>query len=488
VNRPLRRVAVAAALLLLALIVNINVVQVGEAKSLADNPNNHLPLYAEYSHPRGPIVVGSTDAAKSIATGGALKYQRVYPQGPLYAAATGFFSLVYGSTAIEHEEDSVLSGTDERLLPERLSDYFTGRTPQGGSVVLTLDAAAQKAAAQGLAGHRGAVVALNPRTGAILALYSSPSYDPSTLSSHDNKEIHASWQHLVNDPSQPLLDRAISQSYPPGSLFKMVTASTALSSGKYTPASVIPAPSKARYPDSDTYLVNFGGESCGNGVTDTLIDAFRISCNTAFALLGQKLGDAALDQQAKAFGVGTPLSIPMPVAASSFPANADDADTMRAAIGQGDVTLTPMQAAMIAAGIGNGGLVMKPYLVSEVRSPDESVLDRADPTALSRAVTPSVAAQMTTMMEAVVNSGTGQSARINGVQVAGKTGTAQHGDPDQHLPPDAWFAAFAPAKNPQVAVAVIVEDGGSLGSEATGGAVAAPIARSVICAVVGTCS
>jgi peptidoglycan glycosyltransferase len=491
VNRPLRRVAVAAALLLLALVVNTNILQVGEAGSLRANPENHLPLLEEYSHPRGPIVIGGTDVAKSVATKDTLKYERTYPRGRLYAAITGFYSLVYGSTGMEHAEDGVLSGTDDRLLPERLSNLLSGRTPQGGSVVLSIDPAAQKAAAAGLGDQRGAVVAIDPSTGAILALYSSPSYDPSTLSSHDNKAITSSWKSLNDDSAQPLLDRALSATYPPGSLFKIVTASTALSTGRYTPTSTISV-APTDYANSSVPIINYGGESCGNGQTDTLIDAFAISCNVAFARLGEQLGHDALASQAQAFGVGSDLSIPLPVASSTFPTTSDDpAETERDAIGQGDVSITPLQGAMLAAGIADGGVVMKPYLVSEVRSPDESVLDRAQPTELGRAVSPSVAHAMTQLMESVVDSPSGTAhatAAIPGVEVAGKTGTAQHGETSQHLAPDVWFAAFAPADHPQVAVAVVVEDGGNQGSGATGGSVSAPIAKSVICAVLGTCS
>jgi peptidoglycan glycosyltransferase len=487
VNRQLRHIAIAALVMFAALLINSNVVQVGEASSLRANPHNVRVLYGEYSHSRGPIVVGGKDIARSVKTNDALKYLRTYPGGPAYAPVTGYYSLVVGASGIEQDEDPVLAGTDDRLFIKRISDEITGRTPQGGSVVLTLNPKAQVAAYNGLKGVRGAVVALNPSTGAILALATSPSYDPSVLSTHNSSQIDKAYHQLLNAKGDPLIDRATSETYPPGSLFKIVTASAAFSSGKFTPNSVVKSPSELKLPLTDTFLHNFGGESCGNGSTDTVSDAFRISCNTAFANIGLSVGVRALSNQAKAFGIGSSLNIPLPVAASQFASNANLPNTALSAIGQYDDALTPLQAAMIGATIANGGVEMKPYLVSQLRAPDASVLSQTKPQELRRSVSPQVAAQVTKMMELVVASGTGTAARISGITVAGKTGTAQHGTASQHLAPHAWFVSFAPAQHPTVAVAVLVEDGGSLGSDATGGAVAAPIARSVMCAVL-SCS
>jgi penicillin-binding protein A len=475
----------AALLMFVALLVNSNIVQVGQAASLRANPHNVRVLYSEYRNQRGPIVAAGRDVARSIPTNDALKYLRTYPGAESYAPITGYYSLVIGSSGIEQAEDPVLAGTDDRLFVSRLSDEITGRTPRGGSVVLTVNTAAQQAAYDGLHGVRGAVVALDPSTGAILALASSPSYDPATLTTHNPRQIIHTYHQLLNDPGQPLVNRATSSTYPPGSLFKIVTASAAFSSGRFTPNTVVPAPSALKLPLTNTYLHNFGGESCGNGKTDTVSDAFRISCNTAFAGIGLKLGIHALADQAKAFGIGSALKIPLPVARSQFNDTANVPNTALSAIGQYDDQLTPLQAAMIGAAIANNGVVMQPYVVAQTRAPDASVLSTTTPRVLGQAVTPKVAAQVTSLMELVVQSGTGTAAQIPGVEVAGKTGTAQHGTASQNLPPDAWFVSFAPAQHPSVAVAVLVEDGGSLGSDATGGAVAAPIARSVMCAVLG---
>jgi peptidoglycan glycosyltransferase len=484
-NRPLRHIAIAVLVMFGALLLNSNVVQVGEASSLRANPHNVRVLYSEYSRQRGPIVVAGKDIARSVKTNDALKYLRTYPGGAMYAPVTGYYSLVIGASGIEQAEDPVLAGSDDRLFLHRLADELTGRTPQGGSVVLTLNPAAQQAAYRGLSGVRGAVVAMDPKTGAILALATSPSYDPSVLSSHDSAAILRNYHRLLNDPGDPLIDRALAETYPPGSLFKIVTASAAFSTGRFSPSSTIPSPTQLRLPLTTVYLHNFGGETCGNGRTDTIADAFRISCNTAFAGLGLKVGIHALARQVNAFGIGSSLSIPLPVAASQFATNANLPNTALSAIGQYDDALTPLQAAQIGAAIANGGVEMRPYLVAQVRGPNASVLSQTQPQVLRRAVSAPVAAQVKSIMELVVRSGTGTAAQIPGVTVAGKTGTAQHGAPSAHLAPDAWFVAFAPADAPRVAVAVLVEDGGSLGSDATGGRVAAPIARSVMCAVLG---
>jgi peptidoglycan glycosyltransferase len=478
VNPALRKVSVAIVLLFLALLINANVVQVGEANSLRNNPRNYLVLIREYARQRGPIVVGGRAVAQSVPTSDALKYLRTYPGGAEYAPVTGYFSLVYGSTGIEQAEDNVLSGSSDQLFS--FSDLVNGRNPPGGAVELTINPAAQRAAWDAMQGKSGAVVAIDPRTGAILALVSTPSYNPGLLTSHNTAQDQANYQRLLADRGDPLLDRAISQTYPPGSMFKIIDLSAAFSSGRFNPQTVIPSPTELRLPLSTHFLHNFGGESCGNGSSDTIADAFRISCNTAFAGLGMKLGATALHRQADAFGYDGGFSIPLPVTDSVFPSGIDQAETALSAIGQYDVRVTPLQAALIAAAIANHGVEMKPYLVSRVLGSNLSTISVTQPQVFAHPVSASVAAEVTSLMELVVRAGTGTAAQIPGVAVAGKTGTAEHGT---GLPPDAWFAAFAPAGNPQVAVAVIVENGGNLGSEATGGAVAAPIARAVIEAV-----
>jgi peptidoglycan glycosyltransferase len=325
------------------------------------------------------------------------------------------------------------------------------------------------------------VVALDPRTGAILAMVSHPSYDPNLLAGHDLSAVQKNYQKLLNDPDDPLINRAIAGDlYPPGSTFKLVTAAAELSSGKYTETTEVPGPATLDLPQTSVGLPNDFAGSCGPGDKVTLLRALQISCNTAFGSIGLALGGDALRAQAAKFGFGERLQVPMTVTPSTVPAQLNPPQTAQAAIGQYDVRVTPLQMAMVSAGIANGGSVMTPYAVRTVRSPDLSVIEQTTPQELSQAVTPQVAAALTRMMQAVVTGGTGTRAQIPGVSVAGKSGTAQQG---KGQPPHAWFTAFAPATDARVAAAVVVEDGGSAGSEAAGGRVAAPIAKAVMQAV-----
>ena len=484
-NRPVRRVAYACLAFIAILLLQANYLQVYKATAYRDDVRNARVLLRTYDRERGPIVVGAGKDRQALAssrtTTDALDYLRVYSAGPTYAPVTGFYSLIYGASGVERLENQVLSGEDDRLFVRRLSDAITGRSPQGGSIVLTLNAKAQQAAYQALAGRRGAAVAIDPRTGAVLALVSSPSYDPSLLSTHDPAGIRKAYLALQGDPAQPMLTRAINQTYPPGSTFKLITAAAALSTGTFTPASRIPAPTQLVLPQTTTPLRNFRGETCGDGTTSTLADALRISCNTAFAQLGLDLGAPAVRKQAAAFGFGeADLFVPQRISRSSYPEVLSPPQIAQAAIGQYDVRVTPLQMAMVAAGIAHQGRVMTPYLVSEMQAPDFTRLDLAQPKVYREAISPQVAAQLTAMMELVVQSGTGTAARIPGIRVAGKTGTAEHG---AGAAPHAWFIGFAPAEDPQIAVAVVVEDGGRSGSEATGGRIAAPIAKAIMQAV-----
>ena len=486
-NRPLRKVAAACLVLFGLLMLNANWVQVVKADGYRDDPRNSRVLLRTYERERGAIAVveadgsGRTALAESTRVEGPLTWLRQYPGGPAYAHVTGYYSLVYGRTGLERTEDRLLSGESDQLFVRRLSDYVTGREPQGGNIITTIDPAAQEAAFDALGDNRGAAVAIDPRTGAVLAMVSKPSYDPARLSSFEPADIRAYYSELNEATSDPLLNRAISKTYPPGSTFKVVTAAAALASGEVTPETQIPSPRLLDLPQTDADLRNFGGTAC-TGETSTLAEALRISCNTAFGSLGLSLGGDRIREQAQAFGFGEDdLRVPTSVATSVFPEDPNPPQTAQSAIGQFDVRVTPLQMAMVAAGVANGGEVMRPYLVREVQAPDLSRLDLADPEVYSRAVDGDVAAELTRMMELVVAEGSGRNAQIAGVRVAGKTGTAQHA-PDR--PPHAWFIGFAPADDPQVAVAVVIEDGGSNASEsATGGGLSAPVARRVMSAV-----
>ncbi|MGH3320264.1 MAG: peptidoglycan D,D-transpeptidase FtsI family protein [Streptosporangiaceae bacterium] len=472
-NPPLRRIAIACLVLFGLLLLNVNYIQAVQADDLRNHKGNARVLLSEYDHERGQIVVGGKAAAKSVPTEDQLKYLRVYPKGKMYAPATGYYSL-FGATGVERAEDSILSGQDSRLLVHRFIDLATGGKPKGGSVVLTLNANAQRVAYQDLAGKTGAVVALNPQTGAILALASRPSYDPNRLASHESDKVKKAYKTLTHADDKPLLNRAIDQTYPPGSTFKVITSAAALSSGDYQPSTQIPAPHVLNLPQTTATLNNFAGEVCSPTGRMSLADALRMSCNTAFGDLGLRLGAKTVREQAEAFGVNDQFEIPMETAKSVFPSGLDKPQTALSAIGQYNDRMTPLQMAMVASGIGNGGVVMKPYLVQEEKAPDLSTIGQHTPHEYGRAVSPRVADELKGMMELVVNQGTGTAAQVPGVQVAGKTGTAQNAEGAQ---PHGWFVAFAPADNPKVAVAVVVKNGGQ------GGVVAAPIAKDVMEAV-----
>ena len=467
-NAPLRKVAISILVLFTLLIINVNYIQVVRSDELRENTGNTRQLAEEYSRERGSIVVAGTEVALSTPTDDRLKYLRQYPAAELYAPVTGYYSVVYNSTGIEKAENDLLAGSDPRLTLRRIADLFTGRDPAGGNVELTLDPAVQQAAMTGLEGVTGAVVALDPSTGAILGLASTPSFDPNQLSSHDPAAIRAYRESLTDDQ---LTNQAISQRYSPGSIFKVVVSAAALATGDYTPETPIPAPDVLTLPGTSTTMENFDGESCNGGADQPLIDALTISCNTAFAQLGIDLGEESVRDMAEAFGIDEQgFEMPLKVAPSKLGDIENDAQLAVSSIGQQDVQLTPMQAAMIAAAVANRGTLMKPYLVSQVQAPDLTVIDKTDPEEMSQPVSEEVAGQLTEMMTSVVNNGTGRRARIDGVQVAGKTGTAEN-SADDH----SWFIGFAPADDPKIAVAVFVRNGAG-----TGGDISAPIAKNVI--------
>lgn len=482
-NTPLRRLATVVMAMFVVLIGSATWVQYVQADRLNNDTRNVRGLYREYGNARGPIVVGGKAIALSTPVSDPYGYQRKYTDGTTYSAVTGFYSIVNGTSELEQAANDELTGKGDKLFFTRIRDLITGRKPEGAAVETTINAAAQAAAVAGLGKQQGAVVAIEPSTGRILALASTPGFDPNALATHDTAAASAAYQSLSAAPGNPLRSNAIRERYAPGSTFKLVTAAAALESGSYTPDSTLPAPHVLALPQTTATISNFGGEGCGSDPI-TLANALRVSCNTAFGQLGLTLGADALQKQAEKFGFNDAgQTIPMRVDASVFPPNLNPPQTAQAAIGQFDVQATPMEMAMVAAAIANGGRLMTPYLVDTVRSADLTTVTVTKPTLYSTAVSPSTAAALTQMMIGVVQSGTGTAAQIPGVQVAGKTGTAQTtGDQAPH----AWFTAFAPADKPRVAVAVLVEHGGNLGNEATGGQVAAPIAKAVIEAVLGS--
>jgi peptidoglycan glycosyltransferase len=485
-NDPIRRLSTLAGVMFAILLISTTWIQFVQAKEINARPGNQRTLLASYNRERGEILVSGSPVARSKPTDDDLKWLRTYPKPQTYAHVTGYYSFIYGAGGgIEGSADSLLSGQSDKLFYDRISDIVTGKTPTGATLELTINPRAQQAAEEGLGDQRGAVVALDPKTGAILAMVSHPSYDPNRLTSHNDKEVRRAWKELNEDPARPMVNRAIAGDlYPPGSTFKIVTAAAALESGDYTPDTEIPGPAVLDLPQTDADLPNDDGLPCGPGDQSTLLVALQRSCNTSFGALGMKLGADALRNQAAKFGFGDNIKIPMQVTPSSFPDSPDEPQLAQSAIGQYDVRETPLQVAMTTAAVANGGVVMSPHMIQTVRDQDLSVIDKADDSnEMSEAISPQTADDLTRMMEAVVQSGTGTPAQIPGVAVAGKTGTAQHAE---GAAPHAWFTGFAPAEDPKVAVAVVVESGGRAGNEGFGGTVAGPIAKSVMEAVLGS--
>ena len=466
-NGPIRRVAFVSMLMTLALLVNLSVSYLMRTDSLNAHAQNRRVTDAAFAQDRGAIMVGNTAVAETVPSKDQFKFQRRYPQGELYAPVTGYFSYLFGSSELEQTYGSQLSGSDSSQFVNRLIDLATGTKPKGASVQTTLSAKAQKTAADALGDRKGAVVAINTKTGAILAMVSSPTFDPNDLATHDLSDSQKAWESLTKSSAKPMSNRATREIFPPGSTFKVVVSAAALEAG-YEPDSVLDT-SSFKLPGSNTTIAT----TCGN--SQTLARALALSCNSAFARLGSKLGAAALREQAEKFGFGTKPLSDISSVASRFPDEIDSAQVGLASIGGFEVAATPLQMAMVAAAVRNDGVVMQPYLVQSVRSADLQVLSQTRPSQLRVATSASDAAKLRQMMVGVVSGGTGWRAQIPGVSVGGKTGTANS---DEVRAPYAWFIAFA--DDPEVAVCVFVQDAGMAANDVAGGRVAAPIAKAVI--------
>ncbi|MEV0634999.1 penicillin-binding transpeptidase domain-containing protein [Streptomyces sp. NPDC050619] len=484
-TRYIRHAAVFCALLLVALLVNATRIQIFQAASYDDNPANRRTDIARYGRPRGDILVGDRPVTGSRDTGEQLRYERTYADGPLYAPVTGFASQEYGTSFLEHSEDGVLSGADPKLAPFPLWNDFTRARNRGGDVVTTLNPGAQRAAYDGLAGRKGAVAAIEPSTGRILALVSSPSYDPAELSGND-AAVGRSWARLNGDADKPMLNRAVRQTYPPGSTFKVVTTAAALDAGVITNLDApTDSPAPYRLPGTTTRLTN---ES--DGCEDlSLREAFKWSCNTVFAKLGVDVGVRDMTATAQAFGFNDPgLRIPFAAARSTFDTTVDKAQLALSSIGQYNTRATPLQMAMVAAAVANGGQVRPPYLVERTTRANGATLSAAGSRPVRQAMHPSTAVRLKKLMTEVVTKGTGTNAAIPHATVGGKTGTAQHGLLNAGMP-YAWFVSWAQGDDdlePKVALAVVVEDASADRGGITGGGVAAPIARAVMKAVLNS--
>jgi cell division protein FtsI/penicillin-binding protein 2 len=483
VNKPLRRVAVFCGLLILALLLRVNYVQFIQADQLSGDPHNRRVAINQYAQPRGDIIVdGKAVTGHTTTTGSDFKFKRTYVDGPMWAPVTGYASQAFGTTLLEGVEDKFLTGDDDRLFFNRTIDLLTGKEKHGGNVVTTLNAKAQEAAFRGLGDKKGAVAALDPRTGAILALASTPSYDPASFAGNSVTDTK-NWVGLdkKNNPGDPTLNRALRQAYPPGSTFKLVTAAAALQSGKVTDIRAhTQTPKVYTLPNTSTPLRNEGDIPCENA---TLIDALKYSCNTVFGKLGAEMGEKTMLDEAEQFGFNQEQYVPVRASASNFDKDMSPDLVAQSSIGQYDTAATPLQMAMVAAAVANNGTLMQPYEVDKLVAPNLSTIAQTSPKKMSQPLSPDNAQKLQQMMETVVQSGTGTKAQIPGVRVGGKTGTAQHGV-NNDKKPYAWFVSYAMTdQGSPVAVAVVVEDGAADRQDITGGGLAAPIAKAVMEAV-----
>lgn len=481
-NKELRRVSLVIMLMFVTLFVSTSVIQVFSVDSLKKDPHNVRVLYESYATERGAITVDGVPIVTSEAVDDDYSFLRVYSSGELYAPVTGFISLNHGSSGIERSLNDELSGTSNEQFFDQLNAMFTGQEPKGASVELTLDPVIQQAAWDALGDNTGAIVAIEPSTGRIIAMVSKASYDPNQLSAHEaNTTIDQRYDELLANPNNPLINRAISGDlYHPGSVFKIVMTAAALQSGEYTAESEFPNPGTLQLPQTNSFISNAEGGACGGGATATIATALQRSCNIPFAQLGAALGEDKIRAMAEQFGFGQSFGIPMAVTPSVYPEGMDAPQLMLSSFGQYDVKVTPLQMAMVSAGIANGGVVMKPSLVESVTSADLRVIQQFEPEVFSTPVSPEVSATMVQMLVNGVSNGAASNARISGVDVAGKTGTAENGEGEAFT---LWFTGFAPATDPQVAIAVVLENGGGFGQNAFGNMVAAPMAKKVIEAV-----
>ncbi len=480
-TRELKRLSIIMLAMFLALFGAVSVIQVVQANALGQNPNNRRALYDSYEVQRGSIIASGSAIASSVASKDVYSWQRVYTDPKMWAPVTGYINPALGSaTGIERAMNQELSGTGGSQFLTHVEQIVSGKPARGSNVVLTLDAKVQKVAYDALGSLQGAVIAIEPKTGRVLAMVTSPSYDANGLATHDTKAANTYYDQLVKDPTNPLYNRAIAGDLnPPGSTFKLVVASAALSTGQYTPQSRLPNPSSYVLPQTTTTIHNDTHGTCGPGATVTIADALRLSCNIPMAELAVKLGDDVIHAEAEKYGFNKSFEIPLKSLPSVYPQGLDAPQTALTGFGQGQVLATPLQMAMVSGGIANGGIVMNPRMVDQVIGADLSVQQTYSNSEFGQALDPANDAEMVQMMVNNVKNGIATNARIDGVDVGGKTGTAQNGDKPYTL----WFTGFAPAQDPQVAVAVVVENGGGQGQSGTGNTIAAPIARKVIEAV-----
>jgi peptidoglycan glycosyltransferase len=480
-NREIKRVSTIVLVMFLALLVSTSILQAFQADSLAADARNTRARNDSYAAQRGAILVAGQPVAQSVPSSDVYKWQRQYSNGPLYSAVTGFYPVNGQATGLEGALDDRLSGTSNSQFFERINSILTGKNPQGATVETTIDPKAQQAAWDALGDYQGAVVLLEPKTGKILAMVSKPTYDPNVLASHDTAAVNTAYQQLLDASGSPLTNRTIGGNLnPPGSTFKPVMSASAFGTGQYTKDSQLPNVDSLPLPGSPTVVKNDSLTTCGPGATVSIATAQILSCNIPFAELGMQLKPEVIKDQADKFGFNQSLSIPIPVEKSVYPLYTDPAERALGSFGQKDDRATPLQMAMVSAAVANGGKLMTPNLVDSIRSSDLQPIETFQPQQFSQPMSQQNADTIKQMMVDGVDHGVASNARIDGVEVGGKTGTAQNGATDPYT---LWFTGFAPANDPQFAVAVVVENGGGRGQNGTGNSIAAPIARKVLEAV-----
>jgi len=478
--KELKRVSLVVAAMFISLFVAATLLQSVNTEALANDPRNVRNIYESYKTQRGPILVDGKAIASSTPSDNAYRYLRVY-QDEIYSSVTGYFSVFRGATGMESAANSYLSGQSSSQFFEQVNAVLSGNPVTGAAVELTLDPKLQQAAWDALGNYKGALIAIDPVTGNILAMVSKPGFDANLIAGHSSKKVTANYEELEADETNPLINKTIGGDlYHPGSVFKLVVAAAALESGEYTNQSTFDNPVSVQLPNSTSEVFNSSRAACGSGSEVSLIYAMRFSCNVPFVELGLALGQDRLRAQAELFGFGKEIRVPMIATPSIFPEEMDEAQLGLSSFGQYDVRVSPLQMALISASIANGGLMMQPNLIESVISPNLSVILAPQPEVLAQPITAATAASLKKMMVQSVTRGVASNASVSGFKVAGKTGTAENGDDERVT---LWFTGFAPATNPRVAIALVIEDGGGRDSGASGNATAAPVARSFFQAV-----
>jgi peptidoglycan glycosyltransferase len=490
-NRQIRQLAGGLMVCYALLFVTLNYWQVGRQEELNARIDNTRAIRREFEEPRGEIVTADgVVLARSIENppGSRFRYQREYPTGELFAHLTGYYTFSFGATQLERSQNAVLTGETGEQQLRNLPGLITG-ADDSGTVRITLRNDLQQVARDALGEREGAVVVMNPRSGAIQAMWSYPSYNPNQVVDPDFETAQAVLTFLQNVPGDPLLANSYQQRYMPGSTFKVLTTGIALTNGVTSPETVYEDASEWVPPQTDDPIENYGGSVCGGD----LLEVFTRSCNIPFAQMAVDLGPDRMPAGVAEWGVGETVPIDMPRSVASTFGDTTNLDqqlpllAMRG-FGQNDVQMVPLHMAMVASTIANGGQMMKPYVVEETLANNGDVLDRTSPEVWKTPVAPDVAGLIGSMMVNVAVEGTASCciALEGGVPVAAKTGTAQLNGPGEPERSHAWIIAYAPANDPQYAVAVMIEGTNAEISASTGGQLAGPVAKTVLDAALQT--